>query len=89
MDIKCYSNTGLDALFASYAGTDTSHLLIHSEPGNQPITDTFPVLKDKTSEIQFFFAVDKSHEHVQQVWCVADIQYSTPVPQSSIDLQTL
>lgn len=70
-------------------GTIRLFFIVIIEPGNQPITDTFPVLKDKTSEIQICFAVNKSHEHVQQVWCVADIQYSTPVPQSSIDLQTL
>lgn len=70
-------------------GTIRLFFIVIIEPGNQPITDTFPVLKDKTIEIQIFFAVDKSHEHVQQVRCVADIQYSTPVPQSSIDLQTL
>lgn len=70
-------------------GTIRLFFIVITEPGNQPIADTFPVLKDKTSEIQIFFAVDKSHEHVQQVRCVADIQYSTPVPQSSTDLQTL
>lgn len=70
-------------------GTIRLFFIVIIEPGNQPIPDTFPVLKDKTSEIQICFAVDKSHEHVQQVRCVADIQYSTPVPQSSIDLQTL
>ena len=71
-------------------GTIRLFFIVIIEPGNQPISDTFPVLMDKSSEIQFFFfTVNKSYEHVQQVWCVADIQYSTPVPQSSIDLQTL